>query len=334
MKFLSITVTVIFSLLVSAYIFLISSVNKQGERISNEKPSESLIAEVNVPEKTEETLPSYDMHVQQASNDSTENEVSTYETTGLDPDLLNWYLEMNDLTEGKSVYSPEDEDYGHFLKKMLEDPEEYMKLAARSDLSNIYLTMVLEELPSEETHLLLPYLDKKTQIADIAYRLNMHKKYPVEFERALNAWPMKPGYPPPYGLVVPAIQSGNKSYLDAIEQAAIEGFNQLELFETIATSEFRNMTVTLADDVWSTYDKTSHIYTRFDAAYVAAKYAGNKDALLELANVISIADENDRSYLEGMASDLTSYNVDMKKFDSLAETLFYNFDMGWWDLPG
>lgn len=234
--------------------------------------------------------------------------------------------------DSKDFYFNNDEYFLLLRSKMLEDPEAFIKLATL-ELENPYVIMALYELPLEHQTLLLPYLNENSEIADVAYDLLLHLKHPETFSQALYSWDESLGLPPA-ALIIPAIQSNDLAMIDVIaDVATTEIHRQAEIFEALSNSDFRDMIEPIANDAWTLYENKELGEFEFDNAVVAARFAGNREALMECLRLYRAATPELKPYYRSLLIPLLSYHVDVYKFEEVAEELVYNAEMRWWSYP-
>ena len=251
---------------------------------------------------------------------------------GVSEELLDWYFFLQPTIDPEmNMFSNHDEGYIAFRSKMREDTEAYLKLV-NTGLDNPYLTLVLIEIPANKVELLLPYLTELPIFSDIAFERQLHTKHPETFEQALHSWNDEHGRPP-IGLILPAIQTGNKSFLEEIQDAALNSDAKLAVFETLLSSDFKGMALALAAENWQKVNEQNPQDISFDDMYIAARFGGNKQALIDLANIYEKSRGEERVLLESNLRALVSYKVNVRELETLADSLAYNAEMHWWDTP-
>ncbi len=262
---------------------------------------------------------------------SAEKIQSIAKSKNIDVELLRWYFALPPIQHDQTniTNSTNDEMYAVFHKKMRENPAAFIQLAT-AGFDNPYLLMVLDEIPSKHVELLLPFIGKYPNLAETAYQRNLHISHPTTFENALYEWSGDPGSVP-VALLLPAIKNNAKGAYGIIEEAAIHGIDRNRILTELEHSEQFDVSA-LAETIWQSYENEQTIYGQVEAAYIASRYLGERDAIHELARLYETSQVEDRQFLARNISGLAK-NFDIRQLAQYAERIEYDSEQKVWYLP-
>mgnify|MGYP000138233601 CR=1 FL=1 len=262
---------------------------------------------------------------------STEEQL-TFKVEGVDDELLDWYFNLPSVDPDINHGLITDEDVEPYVEKLLENPEQFITLAA-AGFDNPYLFVAINyELPESKHDLVLPYVQDHPEFANIGFDLALHEEHSELFEQALFGW--QGGIDTlPSGLVMAALEAENPAANYIIEDYAVHGSeDRLAVFEAISDSSTSSVN-NLANDVWNLHDKDAPFFRQFETAFIAAKYAGNINALQMLARLSQEAQGTERSRaVEHLLSNLVT-SLDVRVFHQHASSLEYNSGTKRWFKP-
>lgn len=199
--------------------------------------------------------------------------------------LPEWYVNQTTLDK-----SPESTDEFHATldicsRELSNNIEAFTSLVDQLQyIDPIAIIALQSSLTTSQVKPLLPYLSERTVLANMSYRLGLHEDHFESFLAAFDSQFKKDFRSTPEGLVLAIIDTDFALRQEQIEQILLNApnFNILQAFEMLNEQDTA-YTRQLAQRVWDNALYNLPNTQLLDAAFVAARYAGDKDALAELA---------------------------------------------------
>jgi hypothetical protein len=270
----------------------------------------------------------------QTCQNTTQQSHASYPEVNIEvnPDLLDWYYAQPLPEYGQRSFIRIEGLEDAYSKKMLENPKDFIELIALINYENMYANMALSDaLPPEYYPLLIPHLKTSYAIASLAYEKRLHKQYETEFVEAFHYWNDIDNRFIPSSLVVAIIELDKPELTDAVRNYAIHGFGRQEIFKQLEIYQPYNLDK-LALTAWDNLRYDEGIYNIIEVAYVAAKYAGSRDALYELAIQFKISEDEDREILQEELTEIISL-PSFENFDENVAKLEFKPSMKKWYMP-
>jgi hypothetical protein len=203
------------------------------------------------------------------------------------PELLTWY-ESQPPVEPWSLYDdPDDKRFDLYAAKAREDILAFIDLVAFSDDDNPFLKWALDsEISVRDQDRLLEYLTVSDSIADVAYWKGLHRKYKQGFEEAYGYWKTNRPEDMPEGIMLTAMEFNFDESFSFARQFVVESDTKLQVFELLDIYDQPDLDQ-LATAAWKASDREFGQEENLEAAILAAKYAGDRDALYEISFIAS-----------------------------------------------
>ncbi|EAR10800.1 hypothetical protein MED297_09831 [Reinekea sp. MED297] len=202
-------------------------------------------------------------------------------------DLLRWYSNQPTPEVMSLFFEPDEQRLQIYVEKANEDIEGFLALVASVQTDDPYLGVaVWDALSVRDYDRLLPYLTVSETLADVAFNKGLHRNNPSAFDAAYKYWQTQSPSEIPKGVLLSAMEFGKEGSFEVARSFVVEREHPLEVFEMLAIYDQPDL-ASLARSVWQTAASDFGSVDSFDRAILAAQYAGSRDALLEISNLIT-----------------------------------------------
>jgi hypothetical protein len=243
---------------------------------------------------------------------------------------IEWYEAFSAPYEDRTWFNSDDPEVYDIAKYFEGRTMALLELIMRQPTSS-YLVLALDRILSDiDEVILLDYMDENLEIMDLALQRNLQDQYPSYFYNSFEQLAQaNEGYIPTE-LIDFVTLNNFERYEQTIIDYAVEGFNPHFTFKTLQNANYSGIAELAlqaleANDTSNTWDYSLRLF-------VAAKYAGSKEAFLEYIAYCLGASESEKEFNEYQLGELMLPNATLEKIAKQQENYVYSEDQRIWFL--